>query len=396
MKSALEAVAELVRRESGMTFDGNRVEGLRAAIARVQPGADPIAFLRRLRSPAGGRAALDALVDEVTVNETYFYRERAQIDAIPWHELLASAHARGDAKVRVWSAACSTGEEVYTLAMAASETFAPVAPPVEVVGTDLSVTVLGRAWEGRYRARAVREIEPHVRDRWLARVDGGWEVLEPLRRLVRFERHNLTRDPVPPLGESRFDLIVLRNVLIYFDAPTSAEIVGRLRRALHPGGALVLGSADVLCETTRRLAEVTAPTPSDPIALRERRPVRPRRAASAAPALATPDPIVEVLDADAAFADGLTRLEAGEAGEAITSLRRALYLDPAFAVAAFMLGRAHDELDDRVAAARAYRQALRALDSTPGGHHAQLQQIDGADVAAACRARLLAIGDALS
>lgn len=387
MKNALSAVAELVRRESGIVFDGARVEGLRAAIARVQPGADPISFLRRLNSPAGGRAALDALVDEVTVNETYFFRERAQIDAIPWRELLAAAQARGDAKVRVWSAACATGEEVYTLAIAASEVFAPVPPPVEIVGTDLSVTVLAKAWEGRYRPRAVRELEPALRDRWLARVDGGWEVLEPLRRLVRFEQHNLTRDPVPPLAEARLDLILLRNVLIYFDASTSAEVVKRLRGALHPGGTLLLGSADVLCETTRRLAEVTTPGAAAPAVLRAPRPAR------AAP---KPEPIVEALDADAAFADGLTRLEAGEASDAIASLRRALYLDPAFAVAAFLLGRAHDELDDHAAAARAYRQALRALEANGDGRHAHLQQIDAADVAAACRARLLAIGDVLA
>ncbi len=154
---------------------------------------------------------------------------------------------------------------------------------------------------------------------------------------MRFAPHNLSRDPIPPPGEAAFDLIVCRNVLIYFDGETVERVIDGLERALRPDGMLILGSADTLCGTVRRLAgigaEPAAPAPARRAARVFRRPLG-RAAAEEAPS--------DSLDAEASFLKGVSALEAGDAPAAAASLRRALYVDPTFGLAAFTLGRAHE------------------------------------------------------
>jgi len=167
-------------------------------------------------------------------------------------------------------------------------------------------------------------------------------------------------------------------VLIYFDAATSERVVALLRRSLHPGGRLVLGSADALGETSRALAAVTPearPRPSKrPKVVRE------------------PDPPpADLLDADACFVQGIAELERGATAEPIVSLRRALWLDSSFGLAAFALGRAHDLAGDRAAASRAYRQALHALGDGDSGSGRDAYGIAPDGVAVACVARLAAL-----
>ena len=127
--------------------------------------------------PAGGRGLLDRLIDQVTVQETAFARDPGQLDAIPWHGLLQAARAAEPGAIRVWSAGCASGEEAYTLALLAAEAFAPVRAPVEVLGTDISGAAIAAAVAGRYRERAVRDLEPVLRLRYLDRqADGSYLV----------------------------------------------------------------------------------------------------------------------------------------------------------------------------------------------------------------------------
>ncbi len=222
--------------------------------------------------------------------------------------------------------------------------------------------------------------------------------------------HNLVRDPAPPPGESHFDLVVCRNVLIYFEAPTIARVIGSLERSLRRGGILMLGAADAL----HRFA--AAPEP-------ERRPRRTPRRPRRRPLAGQPPPTREqrladaldaagngdrhgamaqvrsllgenALDADAHFIDGLVALEAGRPEQAAAALRRALFADSRFALAAFTLGRAYDALGDTLAARRSYQLALRTLDPADDRHRQLLQQVDIGDIAAACRVRLAREADA--
>ena len=465
MTGRLEAVAELIGREAGIALPPERRPALQAAVARAAPGLDPAAVLRAAADPRTGPGLVDRLIDEVTVQESSFLRDAGQFEAISWHRLRANAGGT----IRVWSAGCAAGEEAYTLALLAAEAFGAKAAPVDVLGTDISRAALAAADAGRYRQRAVRALSASARRRYLEQEPDGTSVVgDRLRALVRFQRHNLARGPVPPPGEAAFDLIVCRNVLIYFAMPVVERVSRMLERAMRPGGVLLLGAADVLCRTTAYASPASA-SPADagqdgaraarapePSAARPtRRPASPpqpagpsqpasptRPAAPTQPAAPThaansrrtahprqppgqPRPTAarspagpreqqlrqaldaagrgdrdealervtslladDPLDADLHFLHGLLALEAGEPARARDALRRALYADPRFGLAAFTLGRAFDALGDGRAARRMYEQTLRTLDPDDSRHEALLQQIDMGDIAAACRARL--------
>jgi chemotaxis protein methyltransferase CheR len=409
VNNSLAEITELVRRETGIALPAAREAALRAALRRAAPGLDTAAFLRATSDPAFRRGLVDRLIDEVTIRETTFVRDRGQLDMIAWHSLLKGARAAGSRTIRVWSAGCASGEEAYTLALLADQAFAPGLAPVDVLGTDISGAALTAAAAGRYRERALRGLDAPLRSRYLDRqADNTYLVSKRLRRLVRFRRHNLANDPIPPSGEAGFDLVVCRNVLIYFDQPLVGNVIQSLELALRPAGLLILGAADALQRTTAR--------PAAPVAGRSgrgqprqrplRRPLGRRPAWSRderlAAALGAADKgdrdraLAQVallladnpLDADAHFIQGLVALEAGEPARAAAALRRALFTDAAFALAAFTLGRAYDALGEAAAARRAYERVLRTLDPEDHSHDLILQQVHVGDIAAACRVRL--------
>jgi chemotaxis protein methyltransferase CheR len=246
VSSTLTQVAELLRREAGFALPAERTQALRAAMERAAPGLGPAAVLHAAADPKTGPGLVDRLIDEVTVQESSFLRDAGQFEVISWHRLRESATG----KIRVWSAGCAAGEEAYTLALLAAEAFGAQATPVDVLGTDICRTALAAAATGRYRERAVRALSASVRRRYLVHQPDGTSVVgDRLRGLVRFQRHNLARDPIPPPGEAAFDLIVCRNVLIYLTVPAVKRLSRLLEAALRPGGMLVLGAADVLCRT---------------------------------------------------------------------------------------------------------------------------------------------------
>jgi len=388
MTDALNDVAALLRRETGIQLEQGQHPALRTALARAAPDGDAGGFLRAAADPVWGRETIAKLVDEVTIKETSFLRDHRQLDAIAWPLLLERARAAGSHEIRVWSAACATGEEPYTLALLASEALGTDDPPVRILGTDISTAALEGALAGVYRERAVRAVEPAQRRRYFEEDGDRWIVGERLRRLVRFAPHNLAHDPIPPLGEGAFDLILCRNVLIYFDGETVERAIEGLERALRPDGMLILGSADTLCGTVRRLEQLGAG--SIPPAARHAqgsgtRVLRRPLGRSAEPALDDP------LDAETWFLRGMHALDAGDPAAAAVSLRRALYVDPTFGLAAFTLGRAHEATGDAVAARRAYGQALRTIDLADERHDHLLEQVHLEDVATACRVRLGAL-----
>jgi chemotaxis protein methyltransferase CheR len=400
--AALERLAGVLRTETGIVIQGPQLASLEAALARLRPPLDADAFLRS--AAEAPPELLERLIDEVTVNETFFFRQRDELDAIEWRALLDVAREAGSATIRVWVAACSTGEEAYGLAMLASEAFAPAEAPVSILATDISTVALGHARQGHYRGRTVRTLDDRMRERYFVPDGDGLAVGETLRRIVEFKRHNLVNDPVPGAAD-QFQLIACRNVLIYFDGETVERAIATLERALAPRGMLVLGAADRLCDSASRLARPVSPprAAAAPPSRELRRPLgRDESQFAPVPALATAleaanegslrdavditERMLETnpLDADAYFVRGLAELGLGETGAAVASLRRALYVDPTFGLAAFKLARAHEQRGDRDAAARAYEQALHTLDPEDSRHDTILDQVDVADVAVAC------------
>lgn len=443
MSEALAQVAALVQRETGIAIRESQLPALAAAIGRAAPGVDAEGLLAEVAGQTGGGAAIGRLVDEVTVKETYFLRELREMQAVDWRALAERARVGGSDTVRVWVSACATGEEAYSFAMLASEAMGSPQPPVSVLATDISTAALERAEAARYSERSLRNVSAELRERYFDREGSQYVARQSLRSLVRFRHHNLVNAPAPPPGEVPFDVIACRNVLIYFDAPTVERVIESLESALRPEGSLILGVADRLSGTAGRLARTALAR--EPAERRRPRPPgrvlrRPlgvedpgsRRPGAAAAQMSQPGQAAdrggdgpdevprrriedriedaldaadrgeletaiaitghvlgrEPLDADAYFVRGLAELGLGDTVAAVSSLRRALYLDPSFGLAAFELGRAHDAREDHKAARRAYEQALRTLDPDDDRHRVILDQVDLGDIAAACRTRL--------
>jgi chemotaxis protein methyltransferase CheR len=437
MNDPLERVADLVEWESGIQARDPQMGALNAALGRISPGMDAEGFLAALDDPAQRAVLLGRLIDQVAVQETFFMREPSELEAIDWQQLLASAHARGAGEVNVWVSACASGEEAYSLAMLATEAFGHGRPPVAILATDISMRALRRAEEAAYSERSVRTLSPERRERFLVRQGARSAVGEQLRSLVRLRRHNLVTDPVPPAGEVAFDLVLCRNVLIYFGSETVEGVVGSLESALQPGGQLILGASDRLSSSARRLGEVASgearPASAAGSATRSRRGAAPSRtlrkplgraATHRQPAAEREEPssalgvdvsealeaanggeyeaaieaaeeilAADPLNAEAYYLRGLSELAIDDPVAAVGSLRRALYVDPTFALAAFQLARAHELRGDLRAARRAYARTLQVLGQGEEQRSRLLEPADRDDIASACRARLGAAGD---
>lgn len=184
----------------------------------------------------------DRVIEAMTINETSFFRDRHPFDALR-DTLLPELLERRTGVIRIWSAACSTGQEAYSVAMLVHEHFPSAAARISIVGTDLAPRVLERARAGRYGQLEVnRGLPAPMLLRWFERDGREWAVKDQLRRMVRFEQHNLVRDAPP----ERCDIVLLRNVLIYFDPSTRTAVLGRVRDAIAPDGALILGAAETM------------------------------------------------------------------------------------------------------------------------------------------------------
>ena len=192
------------------------------------------------------------LIDAVTTNKTDFFREPEHFRILVQKvlpTLLADRHAGGQAQVKLWSAACSTGAEAYTLAMVLADWREQRRGlRFSILGTDLSTEVLNVAQRAVYPEAMVAVVPPEVRHRYLLRSrDRGRQlvrIVPELRAWAKFARLNLM-DPDYPVDRD-FDVIFCRNVLIYFDKPTQHAVLQRLCQHLRPGGFLFLGHSESL------------------------------------------------------------------------------------------------------------------------------------------------------
>jgi chemotaxis protein methyltransferase CheR len=196
-----------------------------------------------LRYDDPGGAEFDALLDALVVNETYFFREFDQLEALVDGFLAPAARAGG--RPRVWSAACSTGEEPLTLAMLLAER--GLLGAVDIVASDVSRRVLERARRGEFGARALRQGAPaELARRWLEGPPGGPLRARPeLAAAVDWRRVNLG-DPAQVAAVGPCDVVACRNVLIYFRDATVRRVVDSLASVLKPGGALFVGVSESL------------------------------------------------------------------------------------------------------------------------------------------------------
>jgi len=248
------AFATLLRDAAGLSFDDSRRESLAYSVTermRVAGCADVASYLALLRS--GNDKERQAFLDEVTIPETHFFRNPPQIRALRTYvlpELLRLA--TGSKRLRIWSAGCSTGEEPYTIAMLIRELLPATAGwDVQILATDLSTRALAAARTGRYAERSFVMTDPVDLQRFftLDTTAGSWQVRDEIRELVEFRHHNLVTEP-PPFEAGQVDLVLCRNVTIYFDRDTTKALMHRLHGCLRDGGYLFLGHAETLWQVT--------------------------------------------------------------------------------------------------------------------------------------------------
>jgi chemotaxis protein methyltransferase CheR len=241
----------LLSRAAGLVFDASRRESLAYSVTerlRATGIATVTEYLDLVQQP--GSPERQQLLDEVTIQETHFFRNPPQVRALRTHVVpeLVRAAAAGTKRLRIWSAGCSTGEEPYTIAMLLRELLPSTAGwDVQVVATDVSAKALDAARAGTYGARSVQLATPEERSRFFTELpDGRYEVRPEVRELVTFTHHNLVTDPLPFAADERLDLVLCRNVTIYFSRETTRALVSRLHTGLRDGGYLFLGHSETL------------------------------------------------------------------------------------------------------------------------------------------------------
>ena len=402
-------LAALLTEAAGLSFYGQRREALAHGVRARLSAVDCPSIDRYLRLVGDDPAELQALLDEVTVQETQFFRNPPQIRALRRHvlpEVVRRATADGSRRIRVWSAGCSTGEEPYTVAMLLRELVPPASPgwDITVLATDISSRAVEAARRAVYGARSLRLTDDADRDRWMTPAPddaSAYAVRDEVRELVDVRHHNVVTD-APPCDPGELDLVLCRNVTIYLTREATRALVQRLHGCLRDGGYLFLGHAETLWQVSDDFAlvplgdafvyrRIDAPTPErrqviadrrtaqEPWPYPERRvrqtrrPPGPRERLDAARAAVAEgsyahaaDLALEVatahpLEPAAHYLRGLALATAGADEEAVVSLRKAAYLDPGHGLAHFVLGGALERLGHGAAAALSYRTAARAL-----------------------------------
>jgi chemotaxis protein methyltransferase CheR len=444
----IAAILTLVRRRAGLIFPAVRLAEVQTTIRRLMAecGArDPGAFLAQVEGEA---RIFDALVSGLTVGETYFIRDPAQFALIRDRivpELLERQNA-GE-PLRFWSAGCASGEEPYSLAILAAQL--GLADRVSVLGTDLSSAALAKAQNASYGAWSLRGCDPDLIARHFRAAGNSWSLRSDIAGSVRFERHNLLSSTLPRgLGvPGTADLILCRNVLIYFDADAVGQTARMLAGALAEDGWLITAPADPpLTELAplevvatkagqvyrrKRPKIAAAPRQDTPVPLETRRRPRPPKAgAPPAPAPALPPPGTTDAPADErtallarvrALADGgnlrgaaaeaaqaaqsyrfdpevhylcaILLIGIGRDDEAARSLRQVVYLDRTLAAAHFVLGTVQARSGEPEKASRSFRNTVRLCARQPDGEAVPLADGENAArLAAAARAELTRLG----
>lgn len=256
---SLTRLVELIREETGNVVPRARLGFLEEIAARrarargLDRASDYVAAL------AAGRLEGEwgELVPLVTVKESFFFRAPQQFAAMERRVLprllRARKKGRGSRALRIWSAAAARGEEPATLAMILAEHDALAAWDWRILATDLDADALASARRGLYGERAVAQVPERLRRRWLARRGSLYELDPEIRSRIDYRPLNLARPPFRGLPPEPFDLVLLRNVLIYFRRPLQRRVVGEVARRLAPDGYLFLGASETLWQIYEEL-----------------------------------------------------------------------------------------------------------------------------------------------
>lgn len=246
-------LGEFIAQATGLDFPPERRVDLQrgvTAAARELGSQDPAAFAERLLSATATEAQLQVLVDHLTIGETYFFRDKNTFDTLANRilpELVRLRRGR-DQRLRFWSVGCCTGEEPYSLAMLLHQTVPDLSDwQVTLLATDINARFLRKAAAATYGQWSFRDAPAQLRERYFRRSREGLYVLRPeIRRLVTFRHLNLAGEGYPSAvtGTDAMDVILCRNVLMYFTPEQARKVVRNLRRALVAGGWLIVSPSE--------------------------------------------------------------------------------------------------------------------------------------------------------
>jgi len=255
----MDFIAQLLKRRSGLIITSEKqylLESRLTPVARERGLADVTAVIAKLRT--GDEALARTVVEAMTTNESFFFRDKTPFDQFEKVILPAMLKARAATKrLRIWCAAASSGQEPYSLSMILKEKGAQLADwRIEIVGTDISTEILARATAGVYSQFEVQRGLPiQLLMKYFKKEGEQWRINDELRSSIQYRTFNLL-DPFTGLGN--FDIVYCRNVLIYFDEATKRGVLTRVAQLMPADGFLLLGAA----ETVVGVTDVFAPMES--------------------------------------------------------------------------------------------------------------------------------------
>ncbi len=248
---SLENVAKTIEKELGLFFPENRYEDLKrglinsskALYSDTNPQRIIEEIITNIRIP---KQILETLSATLTIGETYFFRERPAISFI--QNILIPKLYEKQGKIKIWSAGCSSGEEPYTIAILLKEHLPEsITERVTIIATDINSKSLHKAHEGIYSEWSFRETPDSIKSRYFNPTKGGWRLNEDIRKMVTFSFLNLVKDPFPdPVnGTDSLDLILCRNVLMYFSYESIKGVADKFKKSLNENGWLIVSQVEL-------------------------------------------------------------------------------------------------------------------------------------------------------
>ncbi len=253
--SSRRILASLLETRTGQQLAVNRNWRIDTALAPImrEHRFDNLDHLVTKLVTGSSPALTEQVIEALLNNETFFFRDKLPFDLLMGGPLKRIEAARAaEKKISIWSVGCSTGQEAYSIAMTFAEQEVRWRGwTVEIVGTDISRSAIGRARDGKYSQFEVQRGLPVLQMvRWFSEEgEGGWQIAQRLRDMVRFEVRNIVERPPEP---KQFDMILCRNVLLYFAPDMRRLAFSRMADALAPHGALMLGAAETVIGQTDR------------------------------------------------------------------------------------------------------------------------------------------------
>jgi chemotaxis protein methyltransferase CheR len=258
IETEIAMIADLVEELCGIILDNSKgylIESRLGTLAEAHGCKNFTEFSRKARN--GDPVLRSRIIDSITTQETLFFRDNSPFEVLK-HKVLpdlidSKSGTMYSKRLRIWSAACSTGQEAYSIAITLCDLIPDILKwDIKILGTDISDSAVKQASLGRYAKHEIqRGMKPEYLKKYFVEKKDCWQVKDELRCLSSFQRRNLL-DPLNDLG--MFDIIFCRNVAIYFDAATKRDLFLRLTRQITPDGYLFVGSSESLADLGSQFA----------------------------------------------------------------------------------------------------------------------------------------------